>query len=626
MNNKIKFFSSVQFKVAAIFILLLLVTIEIIGAYFVHSLEQQNIESFEAQVQLPSYVTTSLASNLSSSSAKTRRSVQTTINDISNIQNSDIEIVNSQGKIVALKNNNNSQNSVGQRTTNTQIKDVIFSGRKTTQISHNDRDGSYYVSITPLVSSNGDNNTVVGAVYVRANMDQVYKNINNIVFIFFVASLVAGLLGALISIVVARAITRPIAEMRKQAIRMANGDYSGQVRVYSEDELGQLAVAVNNLSVRVEEEQENSDAERNRLDSVLSQMTDGVVATDRHGNITIINEAAQAFLNVDQKTAFSEQLVDLLGINSTTSFDDLLSNQDERIIEPTADSEGDNLILQADFSLIKRNTGFVTGLVCVLHDVTEQRKIDNDRRLFVSNVSHELRTPLTSLRSYVETLNDGAWQDSQLAPRFLKVIQEETERMIRMVNSLLDLSRFDQGTAKINVELVNFNKFFNFILDRFDMLIKNDQDKAQAAGKPFKKYSIKRVFTQKDLWVEIDPDKMTQAIDNIMNNAIKYSPNGGTITCRLNDTQRYIILSITDQGLGIPRKDLKKVFDRFYRVDKARSRKQGGTGLGLSISKEVIEAQGGHVWVNSMENRGSTFYISLPYDAKEVGGDWDEAY
>ena len=626
MNNKIKFFSSIQFKVAAIFILLLLVTIEIIGAYFVHSLEQQNIESFEAQVQLPSYVTTSLASNLSSSSAKTRRSVQTTINDISNIQNSDIEIVNSQGKIVALKNNNNSQNSVGQRTTNTQIKDVIYSGRKTTQISHNDRDGSYYVSITPLVSSNGDNNTVVGAVYVRANMDQVYKNINNIVFIFFVASLVAGLLGALISIVVARAITRPIAEMRKQAIRMANGDYSGQVRVYSEDELGQLAVAVNNLSVRVEEEQENSDAERNRLDSVLSQMTDGVVATDRHGNITIINEAAQAFLNVDQKTAFSEQLVDLLCLDATTSFDDLLSNQDERIIEPAADSEGDNLILQADFSLIKRNTGFVTGLVCVLHDVTEQRKIDNDRRLFVSNVSHELRTPLTSLRSYVETLNDGAWQDSQLAPRFLKVIQEETERMIRMVNSLLDLSRFDQGTAKINVELVNFNEFFNFILDRFDMLIKNDQDKAQAAGKPFKKYSIKRVFTQKDLWVEIDPDKMTQAIDNIMNNAIKYSPNGGTITCRLNDTQRYIILSITDQGLGIPRKDLKKVFDRFYRVDKARSRKQGGTGLGLSISKEVIEAQGGHVWVNSMENRGSTFYISLPYDAKEVGGEWDEAY
>ncbi|RHW48544.1 cell wall metabolism sensor histidine kinase WalK [Bombilactobacillus bombi] len=618
MNNKIKFFSSIQFKIAAIFMLLLLITIEIIGAYFVHRLEQQNIESFEAQVQLPSYVTTSLANNLSSSSARSRRNIRTTINDISTIQNSDIEVVDSQGKIIAVRNNN-SQNMVGQRTTNSQIKDVIYSGRKRTQISHNDRDGSYYLSITPLISSNGDSNTVVGAVYIRADMDQVYKSINSIVFIFFVASLVAGLLGALISIVVARAITRPIAEMRKQAIRMANGDYSGQVRVYSEDELGQLAVAVNNLSVRVEEEQENSDAERNRLDSVLTQMTDGVVATDRHGKITIINEAAQSFLNVDRKTALSRPLVDLLEISPEVSFDDLLANQDERIIEPEVDSDGDSLILQADFSLIKRTTGFVTGIICVLHDVTEQQKIDRDRRQFVSNVSHELRTPLTSLRSYIETLNDGAWQDPQLAPRFLKVTQDDTERMIRMVNSLLDLSRFDQGTAKINVELVNFNEFFNFILDRFDMLIKNNHEKSTKA----KKYTIKRIFTKKDLWVEIDPDKMTQAIDNIMNNALKYSPDGGTITCRLIDTQRYIILSITDQGLGIPRKDLKKVFDRFYRVDKARSRKQGGTGLGLSISKEVVEAQGGHVWVNSMENQGSTFYISLPYDPSETGGDWD---
>ncbi|MCO6541916.1 MAG: cell wall metabolism sensor histidine kinase WalK [Lactobacillus sp.] len=618
MNNKIKFFSSIQFKIAAIFMLLLLITIEIIGAYFVHRLEQQNIESFEAQVQLPSYVTTSLANNLSSSSARSRRNIRTTINDISTIQNSDIEVVDSQGKIIAVRNNN-SQNMVGQRTTNSQIKDVIYSGRKRTQISHNDRDGSYYLSITPLISSNGDSNTVVGAVYIRADMDQVYKSINSIVFIFFVASLVAGLLGALISIVVARAITRPIAEMRKQAIRMANGDYSGQVRVYSEDELGQLAVAVNNLSVRVEEEQENSDAERNRLDSVLTQMTDGVVATDRHGKITIINEAAQSFLNVDRKSALSRPLVDLLEISPEVSFDDLLANQDERIIEPEVDSDGDSLILQADFSLIKRTTGFVTGIICVLHDVTEQQKIDRDRRQFVSNVSHELRTPLTSLRSYIETLNDGAWQDPQLAPRFLKVTQDETERMIRMVNSLLDLSRFDQGTAKINVELVNFNEFFNFILDRFDMLIKNNHEKSTKA----KKYTIKRIFTKKDLWVEIDPDKMTQAIDNIMNNALKYSPDGGTITCRLIDTQRYIILSITDQGLGIPRKDLKKVFDRFYRVDKARSRKQGGTGLGLSISKEVVEAQGGHVWVNSMENQGSTFYISLPYDPSETGGDWD---
>ncbi|MBA1393965.1 cell wall metabolism sensor histidine kinase WalK, partial [Lactobacillus sp. XV13L] len=178
MNNKISFFRSIQFKIAAIFMLLLLITIEIIGAYFVHRLEQQNIETFEAQVQLPSYVTTSLANNLASSSAHSRRNVRSTINDISNIQNSDIEVIDSQGKIVAVRNSSN-QNIIGQRTTNAQIKDVIYSGRKTTQISHNDRDGSYYLAITPLISSNGDSNTVVGAVYIRADMDQVYKSINS---------------------------------------------------------------------------------------------------------------------------------------------------------------------------------------------------------------------------------------------------------------------------------------------------------------------------------------------------------------------------------------------------------------------------------------------------------------
>lgn len=625
MKKKFSFFSSIQFKISVIFILLLLSTIEIIGAYFVHRLEQQNIQSFETQVQLPSYITTPLANNLSKNTAKSRRQTRAAITEYSSGQQiSEIVVVNNQGQIVASKANN-TQDLVGKRTTNPQIKSVLYSGRKVTQISHSDREGSYYLSITPLINSTTGNNAIVGAIYTRADMDSVYKNINDIVFTFFVASLVAGLLGALISIVVARAITRPIAEMKKQALRMAAGDYSGQVKVYSEDELGQLAIAVNNLSIKVEEEQENSDAERTRLDSVLSQMSDGVLSTDRHGNIIIINETACEFLNTDPQTAVNQPLVELLGISATTSFEDLLDNQAERIIEQSAEYE-DDLILQADFSLIKRNTGFTTGLVCVLHDVTEQQKIDRDRRQFVSNVSHELRTPLTSLRSYIEALNDGAMADPQLAPRFLNVIQDETDRMIRMITSLLSLSRLDQGTTKINLELVNFNEFFNYILDRFDMLLAKDREKAEKAGTTVKRYTIKRIFTHKDLWVEIDPDKLTQAIDNIMNNAIKYSPDGGIITCRLVDTQNNLILSIADQGLGIPRKDIKKVFERFYRVDKARSRQQGGTGLGLSIAKEVIEAQGGHIWVNSAENRGSTFYISLPYDPQETGGEWDEAF
>ena len=292
-------------------------------------------------------------------------------------------------------------------------------------------------------------------------------------------------------------------------------------------------------------------------------------------------------------------------------------NGEHRAMIIDMSNSGNNLILNAYFSPIQRESGFVSGLVCVLHDVTSQQKEERERKQFVSNVSHELRTPLTSVRSYVEALSDGAWQDKEIAPQFLKVVQDETDRMIRMINDLLSLSRMDAGTTKLNLEYVNINELFNYILDRFDMIIKKEEDPKK------KKYTIERYFTKKDLWVEIDTDKFTQVIDNIMNNAIKYSPDGGVITTRLLETHNHVILSISDQGLGIPRKDLGRIFDRFFRVDKARSRKQGGTGLGLAISKEVINMLGGQIWVDSVEGKGSTFYISLPYVPYEEE-DWDD--
>ena len=385
------------------------------------------------------------------------------------------------------------------------------------------------------------------------------------------------------------------------------------------DELGQLAGAVNNLSVRVEEAQESSDSERRRLDSVLSHMSDGVLATDRRGNITIVNNMALQLLGVDHEDdLIGKSIIDALDIRHDYTVRELInSNQKEMIIDMSAG--GNNLILNAYFSPIQRESGFISGLVCVLHDVTSQQKEERERKQFVSNVSHELRTPLTSVHSYVEALSDGAWKDKDIAPQFLTVIQNETNRMIRMINDLLSLSRMDSGTTKLNLEYVNIKELFNYILNRFDMIIKKDENDQNS-----KKYTIERYFTDKDLWVEIDTDKFTQVIDNIMNNAIKYSPDGGVITTRLLETHNHVILSISDQGLGIPRKDLGRIFDRFFRVDKARSRKQGGTGLGLAISKEVINLLGGQIWVDSIEGQGSTFYISLPYVPYEEEDDWDD--
>lgn len=597
-----------------VFALVLLITIEIIGAVFVRQLERQNLNTFKQQIELPAYIENSISEQLSNTNTKSaNKKIKAILSDVNNVNITEIRVVDSKGIIRGTSSVNN-QSIVGQKTTNEDIKKTISNNRSYDQNVYDDKTNArYYVSSLPLLNSS-TNSSVVGSLYIRANLESVYASINKITLLSLSAAIVAIALGLLVAIVISRAISVPIDEMKKQSIRIARGDFSGHVKVYGNDELGQLAGAVNNLSVRVEEAQDSTEADRRRLDGVLRHMSDGVLATDRRGNVTIINETAVDLLSSSSEESVGMSILDVLHIRQDYTIRELLESEEEIIIDLSTDAN--ELILHAYFSLIQRESGFISGLVCVLHDITEQQHEEQERRQFVSNVSHELRTPLTSVRSYVEALSDGAWEDPELAPNFLAVVQDETERMIRMINDLLSLSRMDAGTSKLNFEYVNLNELINYILNRFDMILNSDDQ-------PSKTYKIDRKITTKDLWVDLDTDKFTQVVDNLMNNAIKYSPDGGTITVRLLETHNHVILTISDQGLGIPRKDIAHVFDRFFRVDKARSRKQGGTGLGLAISKEVINLLGGQIWVDSIEGRGSNFYISLPYVPYE-GDEWDD--
>ncbi|CAJ1225042.1 PAS domain-containing sensor histidine kinase [Levilactobacillus zymae] len=616
MNSKIRFFQSIHFKIALVFALLLLLTLEIVGAVFVRQLEHQNLNTFKAQQVVQTYIVNRLSDELAgTNTTKSDKQIKSTLSEITNTNNAQIRVIDNKGTIRGTNEVDN-QGIVGQKTTDSDIKNSIYNNRDVVRTTYNSQNNSrYYTTITRIIRTQGNNSDLVGVIYMRASLDSVYQNINQITLIYVSATFVAIILGLVMAIIISRAITRPIDEMKKQTLRIARGDYSGHVHVYGNDELGQLASAVNNLSVRVEEAQESTESERRRLDSVMAHMTDGVIATDRRGNVTIINETASSFLDTDSDDAVGKSILDLLAIRQDYTLRELLEDPDDLVLDFS--TKGHDLILQAYFSLIQRESGFISGIVCVLHDVTEQQKIDQDRKQFVSNVSHELRTPLTSVRSYIEALSEGAWKDPKVAPDFLKVTQEETDRMIRMINDLLTLSRMDSGTQKLDLEMVNLNELYNYVLDRFDMMIKQDDH-------PEKTYTIKREFTKRDLWVEIDTDRFTQVLDNLMNNAIKYSPDGGVITCRLLETHNNVILSVSDQGLGIPRADIPRIFDRFYRVDKARSRAQGGTGLGLAISREVVQMLGGRIWVDSREGRGSTFYISLPYKPYEEEDLWDE--
>ena len=385
------------------------------------------------------------------------------------------------------------------------------------------------------------------------------------------------------------------------------GDYSQVLDMQGSSEITNITNNLNDLSEAIRLTQENLEQESKRLHSILSYMTDGVLATNRRGQIIMINDMAKRQLGVERDDALNQNILELLKIEEEYELRDLITQSPELMIY-SQNVNGEYISLRVRFALIRRESGFISGLVAVLHDTTEQEKEERERRLFVSNVSHELRTPLTSVKSYLEALDEGALTEP-VAPDFIKVSLDETNRMMRMVTDLLHLSRIDNETSHLDVELINFTAFITFILNRFDKMRSQDDEK---------KYELVRDYPINSVWIEIDTDKMTQVIDNILNNAIKYSPDGGKITVTMKTTDDQMILSISDQGLGIPKQDLPKIFDRFYRVDRARSRAQGGTGLGLAIAKEIVKQHNGFIWAKSEYGKGSTFTIVLPYDKDAV--------
>ena len=392
------------------------------------------------------------------------------------------------------------------------------------------------------------------------------------------------------------------------------GDYSQVLDMQGSSEITNITNNLNDLSEVIRLTQENLEQESKRLNSILSYMTDGVLATNRRGQIIMINDMAKKQLGVERDEALNQNILELLKIDDEYELRDLITQSPELMID-SQDVNGEYISIRVRFALVRRESGFISGLVAVLHDTTEQEKEVRERRLFVSNVSHELRTPLTSVKSYLEALDEGALSEP-VAPDFIKVSLDETNRMMRMVTDLLHLSRIDNATSNLDVELINFTAFITFILNRFDKIKSQDENL---------KYELIRDYPITSVWIEIDTDKMTQVIDNILNNAIKYSPDGGKITVSMKTTDDQMILSISDQGLGIPKQDLPKIFDRFYRVDRARSRAQGGTGLGLAIAKEIIKQHNGFIWAKSEYGKGSTFTIVLPYDKDAVKDEiWED--
>ncbi|EDP7515411.1 cell wall metabolism sensor histidine kinase WalK [Listeria monocytogenes] len=609
--HKMRFFQSVQFKLVIMYLLLIIVAMQVIGAYFVRELEGQLEKNFQDSITnsitLLDYNAREEIIKNSDNSVKLQNDIRELLVDYSRASSNLIEvrIVDDKGKILGTSNLNN-QGIVGQKSNDPLVKRTLSLGTTSEDKIYKDESNKNN-RVWVNVSSIKNKGQVIGAIYLVADIESVYKQVDDITNIFITGTLIAMIITAVLGILLSRTITKPIIEMKRQAYAMARGNYSRKVKVYGVDEIGELADSFNTLTKRVQEAQAMTEGERRKLSSVLAYMTDGVIATDRRGKVILINTPAEKMLRVKHESANGRSIIDVLDIGDTYQFEDLMEVDGSLTMDrSTLDKP---YVLRANFSVIQRETGFNNGVIAVLHDITDQEKVDQERRDFVSNVSHELRTPLTSMHSYLEVLSDGAWEDKEIAPRFLEVTQNETERMIRLVNDLLKLSRMDGGREQLEKSFVNFTDFFNHIIDRFEMMKKET-------------IMFKRHIPREPVIIEIDEDKVMQVLDNIISNANKYSPDGGRISFYLKKFEDEIEVSIADEGLGVPDEDLANVFDRFFRVDKARSREMGGTGLGLAIAREVIEAHGGRIWAERNKTKGTIIKFTLPYsDLPE--DDWE---
>lgn len=422
----------------------------------------------------------------------------------------------------------------------------------------------------------------------------VIRKFNNIILS---GTLLAILISIVIGYLLTKTITVPIAGIMNKARKIAAGDFDQILSVKSDDEIGKLTETFNYMAGELKNKLNEISSEKNKIEIILNYQTDGVIAFSTRGEVIHINPAARSILGLE---AFNMNFIDFCSKYSINlSFGDFIYLGSSA--SNTADISVNDKIIRVEFAVFTDDVKKAGGIIAVLHDITEQERLEKMRREFVANVSHELKTPLTSIKSYTETLLDGALQDRETAENFLKVVNSEAERMSRLVRDLLQLSSLENRQIKWNLQSIQLTDIVKNSIMKMQMEAKNK-------GQLLESYVIGELPE-----VQADPDRIEQVILNILSNAIKYTPEGGRISVYIGKTHTEVYFKVADTGIGIPQDDLPRIFERFYRVDKARSREMGGTGLGLSIAKEIMEAQEGSIAITSEPGRGTEVTVKLPF-------------
>ncbi len=450
---------------------------------------------------------------------------------------------------------------------------------------------SYMDSAKPIIADG----KVKYVIYVKDTKEELTQIINTVLSIILRALLIGLLISLILGYFMSETITAPIISLKSKAERIASGDFGTRIESKAEDEIGELTETFNNMAAKINENLNTISAEKTKLETILKFMTDGVISFSEDGIITHINPAAKAYLGIDTEDAVFDEY--FAGINAGISMSEVIVKKGETLErELTVNDKR----LQAFFTSIAKNESSVSSVTVVVRDVTKMHRLELSRREFVSNVSHELRTPITTIKSYTETILDSVDMPMETARNFLEVVGSEADRMARLVSDLLELSRLDYDSSSMPKE-------------KFDLkhLLENIVSKLMFEAESHS-HTLSLAFAGKmDLFFG-NRDRIEQVITNIIVNAVKYTPDGGDIKVSAGQMYGNVYVKVKDNGIGIPEEDLPHVFDRFYRVDKARSRSSGGTGLGLAIAKEIVGAHNGDINIVSERGKGTEVTLRFP--------------
>ncbi|KRF10677.1 cell wall metabolism sensor histidine kinase WalK [Paenibacillus sp. Soil787] len=603
----IRFFQSIQAKLIIIYVLLILIAMQLIGVYFYKTVEtyfkNDFLASRNSQVTLLAgfvgpYLTGDQDSKNAAEGKKTYADLNEFVSNLFSINNAEIQIIDVNGNIISTS----VPTPLKQKNIQPEVIRAL-QGIKDNQRIFTDEDGHRKVIIAKPVA-NGVR--VQGAVYIKASMEEVYKTIRSINRILISGTLIALGLTAILGVLLTSTITNPIKEITKQATAVAEGNFDQQVIIQGTDEIGQLGQTFNFMMNRLKDALSLNEEEKEKLASILTNMNDGIIATDDRGHVIVLNRRAKQILQTEEETTLGLDISEVLGIPMETIRGFLQGHVSTTLLDINHPDDDEQLSVRITFTPIHRRGEGQNGIIAVLQDVTDQEKLEQARREFVANVSHELRTPLTTIKSYLEALDDGAIEEPQLASRFISVTRSETERMIRLVTDLLHLSRLDSKQSMMSKSSTLVSEMLEEVADRFSFQLQQ------------RKIQILIHVEQGVTSLLLDRDKIDQVLDNLVSNAIKYTGDEGAIRLEARKVEKDILeISVQDNGIGIPKKDLSRIFDRFYRVDKARSRNMGGTGLGLSIAREIVKAHGGSISLESELGQGTRVVFLLPIQQEE---------